>query len=389
MPPRLPLDEDQIHSFVSETFGDEVHAARIRSLSYGVLGVLSAGELGVRAIGRGLASARGLVDKHAIKQVDRLLRCEALAIWVVATFWVPAVIGTADEVFINLDWTDADAEDHTTLMASLQTHHGRSIPLLWKTHIKSQLLGNRAAHEDELLVRLHEVVPDGVAVTIVADRGFADQLLYRMIAEMGWNYIIRFKKNILVQNEAGERKAASAWVGVGGRMRVVRNARVTGDGTAVGSVVVVQDKDMQDLWCLATGDAQMKGSEVKMRYGRRFSCEETFRDLKNPRLGMGLSDCAVTVPARRDMLLLLAVIAQYLLTLLGEAGERAGLDRLLKADTSKTRTLSLLRQGLRWYDLIPRMPEARLRVLIDSFHTVLAEHPALLDLLPELTAEAA
>lgn len=374
---------------MSELFGETVHAARIRSLSSGVLGVLSAGELGVRAIGRGLAAARGLVDKHAIKQIDRLLSNDALGIWALAAVWVPAVLGKADRVFINLDWTDADAEDHTTLMASLQTEHGRSAPLLWKTHRKSQLAGHRAAFEDELLERLHAVVPAGVSVTLVADRGFADQLLYRMLEARGWNYIIRFRQNILVRSAEGEQKPAREWLGAGGRMKVLRQAEVTGEGTAVGSVVVVQDKGMKDVWCLAVGDAQMTGTEAKFRYGKRFTCEETFRDLKDPRFGMGLSHCAVTVPARRDLLILLAVLAQRVLTLLGEAGERAGLDRLLETDTRKTRSLSLLRQGLRWYDLMPRMPEPRLRILLDSFEAVLAEHPELRLLLPPLTAEAA
>ena len=373
---------------MSELFGKSVHAARIRSLSSGVLGVLSASELGVRAIGRGLAAARGLVDKHAIKQIDRLLSNDALGIWALAAVWVPAVLGKAERVFINLDWTDADAEDHTTLMASLQTEHGRSAPLLWKTHRKSQLAGHRAAFEDELIERLHAVVPAGVSVTLVADRGFADQLLYQVLENRGWNYIIRFRQNILVRSADGEQKPAHEWLGAGGRMKVLHHAEVTGEGTAVGAVVVVQDKGMKDVWCLAVGDAQMTGSEAKLRYGKRFTCEETFRDLKNPRFGMGLSHCAVTVPARRD-LLLLAILAQRVLTLLGEAGERAGLDRLLKADTSKKRSLSLLRQGLRWYDLMPRMPEPRLRILLESFEVVLAEHPELRLLLPALATEAA
>ena len=374
---------------MSELFGESLHAARIRALSSGVLGVLTASELGVRAIGRGLAAARGLVDKHAIKQIDRLLSNDALGIWELSAVWVPAVLGKADRVFVNLDWTDAEAEDHTTLMASLQTEHGRSAPLLWKTHRKSQLAGHRAVYEDELLERLHAVVPGGVSVTLVADRGFADQLLYRMLAERGWNYIIRFRQNILVRSADGEQKPAREWLGAGGRMKVLRQAEVTGEGTAVGAVVVVQDKGMKDVWCLAVGDAQMTGSEAKLRYGKRFTCEETFRDLKDPRFGMGLSHCRVTVPARRDLLLLLAVLAQRVLTLLGEAGERAGLDRLLKADTRKTRSLSLLRQGLRWYDLMPNMPEPRLRILLESFEAVLAEHPELRLLLPQLAAEAA
>lgn len=44
----------------------------------------------------------------------------------------------------------------------------------------------------------------------------------------------------------------------------------------------------------------------------------------------------------RDRLLLLAAIAQALLTLLGAPGEACGLDRLMKTNTRKTRTMSLL-----------------------------------------------
>lgn len=36
--------------------------------------------------------------------------------------------------------------------------------------------------------------------------------------------------------------------------------------------------------------------------------------------------------------------------------------------------LSLFRQGLRWYELIPNMPEERLRTLMTSFVEVMAEH---------------
>ena len=56
-----------------------------------------------------------------------------------------------------------------------------------------------------------------------------------------------------------------------------------------------------------------------------------------------------------------------LLTLLGAAGESLGIDRLLKSNTSKTRTHSRFRQGCMLYDLIPTMPEHRLRPLMERF----------------------
>jgi hypothetical protein len=42
------------------------------------LGVIKTTSLAVNTIGRGLALARGLVTKHAIKQVDRLLSNEGI-----------------------------------------------------------------------------------------------------------------------------------------------------------------------------------------------------------------------------------------------------------------------------------------------------------------------
>ncbi len=60
---------------------------------------------------------------------------------------------------------------------------------------------------------------------------------------------------------------------------------------------------------------------------------------------------------------------------LGAAGEDAGLDRLWKTNTSKKRTLSLFRPGLRWYDLIPNMPKPRLRKLMKAFDERVGRHP--------------
>jgi hypothetical protein len=75
---------------------------------------------------------------------------------------------------------------------------------------------------------------------------------------------------------------------------------------------------------------------------------------------------------RRDRLLLISAFAITLLTLLGVVGESLGMDRLLKSNTSKTRTHSLLRQGCMLYDLIPNMPEHRLPPLMQKFNHALS-----------------
>ena len=49
-------------------------------------------------------------------------------------------------------------------------------------------------------------------------------------------------------------------------------------------------------------------------------------------------------------------------------------DRLLKSNTSKRRTHSLFRQGCLLYDLIPNMPETRLRPLVEKYAQLLKQN---------------
>jgi hypothetical protein len=64
-----------------------------------------------------------------------------------------------------------------------------------------------------VLVRLAELVPAGIKVCIVADRGFGDQKLYQMLAEeLYFDFVIRFRGNITVTAASGETRTAADWV---------------------------------------------------------------------------------------------------------------------------------------------------------------------------------
>ena len=84
-----------------------------------------------------------------------------------------------------------------------------------------------------------------------------------------------------------------------------------------------------------------------------------------------MAEIRIAEPERRDRLLLISAFAMVLLTMLGTAGESLGMDRLLKSNTSKTRTHSLFRQGCMLYQLIPNMPEHRLLPLMQRFAEML------------------
>ena len=72
---------DDVRSFIDTLYGPELHAKRVDSLARATFGVMTAASLAVAMIGHALAQARGLVTKHAVKQVDRLLSNNAIDVW--------------------------------------------------------------------------------------------------------------------------------------------------------------------------------------------------------------------------------------------------------------------------------------------------------------------
>lgn len=370
--PRIPVE--RILEFLTALVGGDLHAKRIPSLAHATAGVIAAGVLGVTAIGKGLAAVRGFDAKHATKQVDRLLSNFGIDVDLIQADWVAHLLQEVDEAWVNLDWTDADADDHTTLVASLQEARGRSTPLMWTTVRKSELEGRKFDHVEALLERLRAAVPATVRRTfVVGDREFGTRRMYRALDALGFDYVLRFHQDVMVTSWEGDTRTAADWQRATGKLRSMMSASVTVEEHRVGKVVIVRDRGMKDLWCLAASDPDLVPKVVKAKYGRRFQIEETFRDLKDPRFGMGLRFCSIGKPERRDRILLLGVLAQAMLTLLGTAGERCGLDKYLKTNTSKARQHSLLKQGLMWYDFIPTMREERLQTLMKAFHEVASE----------------
>ena len=357
-----------IHAFIDTVYQHDLHAKRVASLAGATLGVMASASLAVAMIGQGLAQARGLVTKHAVKQVDRLLSNQGIDVWDSFARWAPHLVGGRKAIVVAMDWTDFDHDGQSTLALHLVTGHGRATPLLWVTVWKDELTEQRNDFEDACLARLKELVPADCAVTILADRGFGDHKLFAYLKSLGFSYVIRFRGNIHVTDAAGETRPAAQWVGKGGRARKLRGARVTASHEyEVGAVVCVHAKAMKEPWRLAVSDAEAPTAMLVNYYAKRWTIEPSFRDIKDLRFGMGLSATRIGEPTRRDRLLLVNAFAMALLTMLGAAGESLGMDRLLKSNTSKVRTHSLFRQGCMLYELIPTMPEHRLSPLMARF----------------------
>lgn len=383
----MRIQGEHLHSFnvehvIDHIFGDEMHAKRKYSLANAILGVISSASLIVHRIGLGLARAQMLLGKHAVKQVDRLLSNKKLNVPDCFMKTVPYVVGARKEIIVAMDWTDFDSDGQATLQISLVTTHGRATPLLWKTVPKNGLKNKRNDYEDELLCLLKDTLPADVKVTVLADRGFGDTKLYDFLKnDLGFDYVIRFRGNIKVTDDQGETKTAQEWVGLNGRARTLRNAKVTSLSCVVPTVICVKAKAMKQAWCLAASNPKATASLIIRWYSKRWGIEPQFRDTKDLHFGMGLSETSIKDPEKRDRILLISAIAVFILTLLGATGEKLGMDRYLKVNTVKHRTMSLFRQGCYYYSRIIWMAQEELKKFLDTLIELLDEHPKLTEIL--------
>jgi hypothetical protein len=354
--------------------GSKLHAKQIESIAHAVVGAVTAPQAGVAALGHGAAVARHKESKHGIKQLDRLLSNPKIDDLDAIRPQVAFVIGKRSRIVVTLDWTEYGLHDQHRLAINLVTRHGRATPLLWKTVPSSELKGQMVHQEKGLLGVLKAVLPASVRkVVIVADRGFGDVDLYDHIKDLGFDFVIRFRGVITVTAPDGRSAPASQWVPLGGRIRRIANARLTGQRHEVAAFVAVKQVNMKEPWLLATS-LEDGGNSVVGLYGRRFTCEENFRDEKDPRFGVGSRLVRVRSAARRDRLCFILALAAALLTLLGAAGENLGLDRLLRANTVKRRTHSLFRQGREYLrKLLAGHP--RLGHLLREFQRLLRQQP--------------
>lgn len=362
----------KISTVIREIYGDDLHKKRQLSIAHAAMGLLASESLFLHRMAEGLVDTRGGNKKHAVKQIDRLLSNKGISVWDLSEPWVKYVLADHKEIMVALDWTSFFDDEQSMLSLNIVTGKGIATPLLWKSVDKKQLKHNRARYEDQLLSRLKTVLPAGVKVTLLADRGFADQKFFRFLdEELGFKYIIRIKSNTTIINN-GIKNKASSWLKTDGRSLGLKKAFITLTEYPIKQFVAVKDKGMKAAWFLVS-NTDLKTAEVIKSYSKRWKIEPFFRDLKDGRFGMGLEQTHIKSCERRDRLMLVLALSYLLLVVLGQAGEQIGFDKKLKVNTVKTRTHSLFRQGQFYYRFFFRFTQEEQENLMQNFENLLQQ----------------
>ncbi len=281
------------------------------------------------------------------------------------------VVSQRKAIVVAIDWTDFDADNQTTLALSLITRHSRATPLLWLTVHKDELKDQRNDFEDLCLTHLKEILPESVTVTILTDRGFSDVKLFEFLESLSFSYVIRFRGNVHLTAAHRETRLAVDCVRKKARACLLRRAELTAARHKVRAAICVHAKEMKEASHLTASDATASASQIVNLYAKPCTIEPKFRDTKDLPFRMRLSVLRISDPQPRDRLLLLNALAILLLTLLRAARESLRIYRSLRTSTVKRRVHSLFRQSCLLYDLIPNMPEPRLRPLVEKYEEFL------------------
>ncbi len=351
----LPSTNQQVNTFLFNNLQPLLHAKRLSSLGDAVLGTLASQSLQPSKMGDGLAVTKGLLPKHARKQVDRLISNHGIDVDACQDALAKLVIGSRSRIIVAIDWTVFAKDEQLTITLRLVTTHGRATPLLWRTVSAIGLKGNKNSHVFALLEKLRLLVPDSCQVIVLADREFGTlNNMKKLKDELKFDYILRIKRNFTVTDKQSNKKLAYEWLNTQ-IATCIDDATITVENFPVKKIIICKEPAMKEMWCLVCSISNIATQTILTLYGKRWSTECSYRDEKDLYFGMGLKKARVKKIARRQRLLLISAIVIIFLTLLGAASEAAGFDKYLKANTVKTRTHSLFSQGRLVFKLVANL----------------------------------
>jgi hypothetical protein len=375
-----------------------MHKVRRLSLFAAVESTINGGALSVTGLGRNIDSRA--YEKHRIKRVDRLCSNIHLQqeIPLIYSQICASMVGQHTQPIIHVDWSDMDTrKQHFLIRASIATQ-GRSLTLYEEIHPLS--LKEKPKTHRLFMQKLKAMLPKNTKPIIVTDAGFRIPW-FTLVESFGWDFVGRVRNRTFCK-----KKRDTTWLPVKslyqlGTLRpkdlgqylqgmkqsfesrlvvVCRQPKGRKDKTATGERARKSKKSRtnaereKEPWLLATSlnKTHTASNRVMKIYATRMQIEESFRDLKT---GLKMNHCGSRNLPRLQVLLLIALVAQYLLFLIGLAAKAAGIHRRYQANSIKNRhVLSNQFIGLRAYkDKQFRLLKKHWKAAIDELNSLITK----------------
>lgn len=189
-------------------------------------------------------------------------------------------------------------------------YRGRAVPIAWRVLEHPSSSVNIQAYQ-ALLKRVGSLMPVGVKVILLGDRGFIDTLLMKYACQqLGWNYRIRIKSDFWIWRP-GNRWCQVKDFHLGrGQALLLQNVRIhKTDPYGPVNLALACEGVSGELWYIVSNEATTL--QTFREYGLRFDIEESFLDDKSN--GFELESSQIrNSPALSRLCLVLAITTLYL-----------------------------------------------------------------------------
>jgi Transposase DDE domain len=220
-------------------------------------------------------------------------------------------------------------------------YRGRAVPVVWDVieHGSSSL--THAAYA-ELLEAVPPLLPVGVKVVFLADRGFADTELMTHLRHLGWHFRIRIKATFSVGRRGQLPGKVDAFSLAPGRALFLHHVTITAEQFGPVSLALARHSSTGEYWYIVSDEPT--SVHTFEEYGRRFDIEENFLDDKSN--GFQLERSLVRDPeALTRLCFVLAVATLYLVA---QGTQVVARQKRRWVDPHWLRGSSYLRIGWQW-----------------------------------------
>lgn len=343
------------------------HKKRQDSLLNSVESVLRGSKLSLTSLGRGMQ--KEIKPKSKIQQADYLLsngqlHSERLAIYKAINHWM---IGAQENIlYILIDWSVLGHNQGYLLRASLVRKKG--CLTVYEDIYPEKQLGTGVAHAD-FLQKLKLVLPPEKKVCLIVDAGFRTDFFIQVKAE-SWDYLGRILSNMHYTPEGKNRwSPCSELYAEATETPKDIGAVNLSKATKIESHLYLYKKKIEDSiegtkveikrvkcgnsekeyrnsakkpWLIASS-FDISAEKIMKLYSKRMQIEHDFRDIKDPKWGLGIRLSRSKDIDRLGILLLIGFLARFLLWLTGLCLEEKKMHFDFQANTVKNkRVLSLV-----------------------------------------------
>lgn len=379
-----------VKGFLHNLLGTVIHKSRIKVLCEVVEAAICTKKLKLTAIGRGINT--GIQERSGIQKVNRLLGNQHLheERSIIAKNIAVLLIGNKEHPRIIVDWTKYSNSEDAVLRAALSAE-GRSITIYEERH-RIKKMGNGKVQKN-FLIALKKVLPKDCKAIIITDAGFHNDW-FKEVLKLGWDYIGRLRGlKQLSPVEGNMFRPCKELFRLGtnkvkflgemiitkknpmrGYVYIVKN-KLAGRKALTKQGKVRKDKDSKayskahrEPWLLVSSLAgRNMEKKVQNAYACRMTIEEGIRDTKSSQYGFGLEDSKTVKKKRRDILLLIGMLASLIAWLTGKAGEAMNLHYQFQSNSIKhRRVISLVYLGCQLIRKNFHIPISLIRDAVDS-----------------------